>query len=134
VIDARARLDAAAREGLALRRALLEEAARAVERHAPLHRLGRDRQQVDDLLRRGERAVAGATLLRRATLDGLAARLGALSPRATLARGYAVVRREADGQVLTGPAQAPSPTRLRITLRDGELLADTAPTAEEDRP
>lgn len=134
VADARARLDAAALEGLAQRRAQLDEAARAVERHAPLRRLDRDRQQVDDLLRRAERAVVSATQLRRATLDGLTARLGALSPQATLARGYAVVRRATDGQVLTSAAQAPPPTRLQITLRDGELLADVVPSAAEERP
>jgi exodeoxyribonuclease VII large subunit len=133
VLDARARLDSAALDALAQRRMLLDEAARTVERHAPLRRLRDDRQSVDDLLHRAERAVASATQLRHATLGGLTARLGALSPQATLARGYAVVRRAADGLVLTSPAQAGPQTRLSITLRDGELLADAQP-AEEKRP
>lgn len=130
VDDARARLYDTVTDTLALRRGLVADAARTVERHAPLRRLGRDRQAVDDLARRVERAVVGATRLRRATLEGIAARLGALSPQATLARGYAVVRRAADGRVVTGPGQAPPPTRLQITLRDGELSADVVEPGE----
>ncbi len=128
--EARARLNAATAASLGLRREQLAEAARSVERHDPVRRLGRDRQQIDDLARRVERSLAGSTQLRRATLTGLAARLGALSPQATLARGYAVVRRAADGQVLTSPGQATPPDRLRITLRDGDLLAETVAPAE----
>lgn len=129
--EALARVEASVADALALRRDRLAEAARAVERHAPMRRIGRDRQAVDDLARRVDRAVAAATQLRRATLDGLGARLGALSPQATLARGYAVVRRAADGQVVTGPGQAPPPARLQITLRDGEILADVVDPPEE---
>jgi exodeoxyribonuclease VII large subunit len=130
--DARARLDDALALALNQRRALLDDAARAVERHSPLRRLARDRQTVDELSRRVERAVAAATRLRRATLDGVGARLAALSPHATLARGYAVVRRAPDGAVVTAPGQAPAPTRLTITLRDGELHAESRDRPDED--
>jgi exodeoxyribonuclease VII large subunit len=117
---------------LGQRRAALDEAARGVERFDPVRRLGRDRQAVDDLARRVERAVQNGTRLRRATLDGLAARLGALSPQATLARGYAVVRRADDGTVVTAPGQAAPPALLSITLRDGELQARAVAPPEED--
>lgn len=59
------------------------------------------------------------------------ARLRALSPAATLERGYAIVRRT-DGQVvrLTGEVDAGDP--LRIRLADGEISATAAPaTAAE---
>jgi exodeoxyribonuclease VII large subunit len=129
--DARSHLHDLVTEGLATRRAQLADAARSVERYDPLRRLGGDRQQVDDLLRRVERAARNSTQLRHATLAGLAAKLMALSPQATLARGYAVVRRDDTGLVLTDPAQAAPPARLRITLRDGDLLAESVAPAEQ---
>ncbi|MEI7769889.1 MAG: exodeoxyribonuclease VII large subunit [Chloroflexales bacterium] len=124
VADARARLGLAAGDGLAARRADLEAATRRVEGTAPLRRIGQDRQRVDDLARRLSAQTARATELRRARLHGLSAQLAALSPHATLARGYAVVRHAASGRVLTRPGQAAPGDRLRITLRQGDLLAD----------
>jgi exodeoxyribonuclease VII large subunit len=52
----------------------------------------------------------------------LRSQLRALSPLATLERGYAIVQREHDG-VLTRPDQAPEGTVLRITLAAGRLAA-----------
>lgn len=56
------------------------------------------------------------------------ARLRALSPAATLDRGYAIVRR-ADGQVvrLTGEVGAGDPLRIRVA--DGEIAATVTPDA-----
>lgn len=60
---------------------------------------------------------------RQATRVGeLRGHLRALSPQATLDRGYAIVQRDHDG-VLTGPDQAPEGTPLRITLAEGVLGA-----------
>jgi exodeoxyribonuclease VII large subunit len=50
------------------------------------------------------------------------ARLRALSPAATLHRGYAIVRR-ADGQVVRAAGEATGGDRLRIRLAEGELAA-----------
>ncbi|MGR0318307.1 exodeoxyribonuclease VII large subunit [Agromyces sp. ZXT2-3] len=52
----------------------------------------------------------------------LRSQLRALSPLATLERGYAIVQRDHDG-VLTNPGQAPEGTGLRITLAEGRLAA-----------
>lgn len=131
--DQRLRLHGAMRQAIDERRYGLDNAALALDRLAPLSRIGRGRQQVDELSMRMQRALARRSELRAAELRGLAARLGALSPLAVLGRGYAVVRREADGQVLTAPGQAAPGQRLRVTLRDGELsvVPDQSP---EDRP
>ncbi|MGQ9925862.1 MAG: exodeoxyribonuclease VII large subunit [Chloroflexaceae bacterium] len=123
VASARDRLGAAVGAFLALRRDQVAQAVRLVERQAPLRRLDRERQQVDDLVRRLERSVSAAVQLRDVALAGLAGRLQILDPQATLARGYAVVRRTDTGRVLTDPLQAPLATPLTITLRDGELRA-----------
>ncbi|BDZ55879.1 exodeoxyribonuclease VII large subunit [Agromyces marinus] len=57
----------------------------------------------------------------------LRSQLRALSPLATLQRGYAIVQREHDG-VLTDPEQAPEGTALRITLAGGRLSASSRGT------
>jgi exodeoxyribonuclease VII large subunit len=91
-----------------LRSALAREAVRVVERA---------RQSLD---RDGERLARSPVLLlerKRAALDGLAGRLRALSPRATLERGYAVVRTE-EGVVRAAAALAPG-RRVEVELAAG---------------
>lgn len=58
----------------------------------------------------------------RVRVGELRSQLRALSPLATLQRGYAIVQRDHDG-VLTSPDQAPEGTSLRITLAEGRLGA-----------
>ena len=54
----------------------------------------------------------------------------ALSPAATLARGYAVLRRE-DGSVVRSPGQVTAGERLEAILAEG-TLAVTSGAAPED--
>ena len=63
-------------------------------------------------------------------LEHTRARVRALSPAATLDRGYAVVQR-VDGHVVRAPADAPDGTRLRLRVAGGELgaVARTPPPA-----
>lgn len=75
------------------------------------------------------RWVARGTELMERCIERQSARVGelrghlrALSPQATLDRGYAIVQRDHDG-VLTRPDQAPEGTPLRITLAEGRLGA-----------
>ena len=51
------------------------------------------------------------------------ARVRALSPQATLERGYAVVTRRADGSVVRGPDEAIGGTAVRVRRRRGEFDA-----------
>jgi exodeoxyribonuclease VII large subunit len=53
----------------------------------------------------------------------LLAQVEALSPAATLARGYAVVQRADDGSVLRHATQVQSGDALRIRLAHGEVGA-----------
>jgi exodeoxyribonuclease VII large subunit len=61
---------------------------------------------------------------RQSTLAASAGRLNALSPLATLERGYAVARGE-DGATLTSAAQFAEGTSFTLRLRDGEIDATT---------
>lgn len=90
---------------------------------SPVARLSRDRQQVDELVRRIGNRVLHSSQLRRAQLGGLQAQLNALSPLATLERGYAVVRR-ADGVVVISPSQVDAGEKVLITVRDGTIEAE----------
>ena len=80
---------------------------------------------VDQLRQAGRRALD--TELTRATAQSqrLAAQLRALSPAATLDRGYAVVQR-ADGAVVRDPADVTAGDALRIRMARGELTATVA--------
>ena len=61
---------------------------------------------------------------RRARLQGAAGRLHALSPLATLARGYAVAR-DGEGRTLTSTSDFAPGARFRLLLGDGTISAVT---------
>ncbi len=95
-----------ARDGLA------RGAARSLERH-------RDR-----LVRAHDRLRAAPALLlerKRGRLEHAAAQLRALSPRATLERGYAIVR--ADNEVVRSTAAVSAGAPIRIDVADGSFGA-----------
>ncbi|TVQ85631.1 MAG: exodeoxyribonuclease VII large subunit [Chromatiaceae bacterium] len=160
----RQRLEAALRQLRLLHpRARLEQQAQRLDRLEQRlttvlsQRLGAVRRQRDDLTRRlhlatplthvrrvtallaalGGRLHRGAPARieqQRARLLRLAAALEALSPLATLARGYALVTRAADTKLVRGPAEAPVGTRLSIRLQQGTLAAtvDAAAASADD--
>jgi exodeoxyribonuclease VII large subunit len=59
-------------------------------------------------------------------LSHTVARLRALSPAATLQRGYAIVQRTADGAVVRDPAEVHPGDPLRLRVSGGELAARVA--------
>lgn len=59
----------------------------------------------------------------RGGLAAASAALAVLGPQATLDRGYAIVRRSADGAIVRAPEQAPGGTALRVRVAGGELPA-----------
>lgn len=120
----RQRLDLALSESIATRRRDITNAGDTLRQHNPAVRLPRARQQVDDLLRRAGARLNHAVALRRVRLQGLRAQVEALSPRATLERGYAVVRRSVDGVVVSRAAQVERGDQLAITLQSGHLVAE----------
>ncbi len=67
----------------------------------------------------GAAPLQGMLRERRAMLDGLAARLESVSPMRVLARGYVLVRDEADHAV-TASMPLASGQRLRLVFADGE--------------
>ncbi|HEY5629371.1 MAG TPA: exodeoxyribonuclease VII large subunit [Candidatus Limnocylindrales bacterium] len=97
---------------------LLDRATRVVAR-----RLDTDRRTVAILAARPGRVVRGRLAASASSLAAVSASLAALDPDATLRRGYAIVRRSADGAILRVPADAPVGERLHISLAGGTLDA-----------
>jgi exodeoxyribonuclease VII large subunit len=73
------------------------------------------------LTRRAGRALAHDLALRRSGLSGFEARLAALSPLATLGRGYAIVRQEETGGIVRRVGQVRAGDRLTVQVQDGEF-------------
>ena len=78
------------------------------------------RQRSADLLDRGHRSLVARTARERTGLGGLADALRALSPSATLERGYAVAHM-ADGAILRDPAQVAAGDPLTVTVARGTV-------------
>ena len=98
----------------------LQSNVQNLERHSPLARILRDRQRVDDAIGRGERALRQGANLLRANLDGMQAKLIALSPARVLERGYAVVSK-AGGDVVSSRDQVREQEALTVRVSDGRF-------------
>jgi len=86
-------------------------------------RLSRDGSRLEQLGSRGPAVIESRLARARAGVTAAAAALAVLAPQSTLDRGYAIVRRTADGAIVRDPAAAPAGTRLRLIVARGELPA-----------
>ncbi len=84
----------------------------------PQRRLLNDRQRMDALAIHLEQAMHYHLLQVSGRLALLQARLSAVSPEGTLARGYAIVR-DAQGKIVRSAAEVRAGDRLHIKVRDG---------------
>jgi exodeoxyribonuclease VII large subunit len=93
--------------------------------HSPLTRIARDRQATLDQTARGRLALEGHLRSLGEQLAGRRLQLAALSPRATLERGYSVVT-SGDGTVVRSAADVAAGDALAIELQDGTVDATAA--------
>jgi exodeoxyribonuclease VII large subunit len=98
----------------------LERSRRALTRGAE-RVLERQREQLRATHERLQRAPRLALERRRASLEHAAARMRALSPQATLGRGYAIVRRE--GRIVREAATLARGDRVDVQLATGDFEA-----------
>jgi exodeoxyribonuclease VII large subunit len=104
--------------------------------HSPLARIARERQATVDHATRARLALEGHLRTLGEQLAGRRLQLAALSPRATLGRGYGIVRTE-QGQVVRSAAGVRVGEGLAIELADGTVDAATTGvrvTAPADTP
>jgi len=138
------RLRQAAGRALSDRRSVLNNEARALEANHPAAQLAAERERIGVLIDRAARVVgrrleierttlahssemlpalaAGRLGVARAELSRQSAALSALSPYATLERGYSIVRGP-DGAVLREAAQVAKGDEISVRLQRGELGA-----------
>jgi exodeoxyribonuclease VII large subunit len=125
------RLRSALRGNLLARQQRLETLSTRLWRENPRHRLEALCSRAAGLRQRLGSAIASSL----STLDqrlAIAARtLNAVSPLATLARGFAVVRR-ADGLLLRDAADAPPGTEIEASLAQGRLRATVTGTPKDE--
>jgi exodeoxyribonuclease VII large subunit len=104
----------------------LASLTRGVER-----RFGPPRQALDRAMSRLEQTTRSVVEERRARLGSSAARLEALSPLATLQRGYSVAR-TSEGRILRKVADLPSGARFELRVTDGTVAAEALGPVQEE--
>ena len=109
-------------DDLAARRAAVRSFVQLLALLSPRRLLDSDRQQVDGLAGRLERSVRRALDRQRGRLAIAGAGLSAVSPLATLARGFAIVR-DADGRLIRAVGEARPGATITIQVSDGTFGA-----------
>jgi exodeoxyribonuclease VII large subunit len=89
----------------------------------PKYQLERLQQRLDDTSALLQARMQHILSLRTERLRGVALRLHALSPLLTIARGFAVVRRDSDQSVVTSTQQVHPDDGLTIQVTDGHIHA-----------
>ncbi len=98
-------------------------AARDLQRLNPQFQLDRLRQRLDDTTELMQTRMEHILTLRGERLRGVAMQLHALSPLLTVARGYAVARRDADQHIVTSIQHVQPGDDLTIQVTDGHIHA-----------
>jgi exodeoxyribonuclease VII large subunit len=96
---------------------------RALTHLSPQARLNNDRQRIDGQTARLERAMANRLERARGRLRLAEVGLTAVSPLATLSRGYAIVW-GADGQIVRHAAEVAPGDRLSVQVSDGRFAVE----------
>ena len=104
-------------------RGRLEPSVSGLAARSPVRHLERATAELDGLRQRLHWASSRALERWQERLIRAITGLDARSPLATLARGYAIVTRLPDGQILRAPDQAPPGTRIQARLAKGLLNA-----------
>jgi exodeoxyribonuclease VII large subunit len=110
---------------LADARANLINMQRALRLLSPANQVAQSKLRVQEMGARLRSAALGSIGLAGAELRGLQGRLQAVSPLATLQRGYAIVQRKADGTVVRSVSDVTAGDELTIRVSDGEFEANT---------
>lgn len=118
--DALRRLHASWAQADQRRRAQLRHTAAVLHASRPQRRLSLLRERLQSLAPRPQAATVRALQKHALHLHGLARSLEAVSPLATVARGYAILQHK-DGRIVRSVDDAQSGERLDARLRDGLL-------------
>ncbi len=118
----RSHLRSGLRSHLEAKRRVLERLSQRSVLRRPQDRLDRAREDVARRLRQLIQSTRHVLDLKRADRDHVVARLDALSPLATLARGYSICRTLPDGRVIRGVDELARDARVEVILLRGEAI------------
>ncbi len=131
VYESRYRIWGSFRDDLIKRRHTLDLIGAALRRNSPRARVANARQHVDDLQIRAQATLNHDLALARTLLAGMSQTLQAVSPFEILARGYALVTRAENGQIVRSVGQTFPGDRLTIQVQDGVFPAQTSPPEQQ---
>ncbi|MFI4914107.1 MAG: exodeoxyribonuclease VII large subunit [Steroidobacterales bacterium] len=118
-----ARFAAAMRRQLGDERAQVEALQRRLRLAHPGTRMAQSSQRLDELEQRLQLALRARLRAAGARLESAVRALGAVSPLATLTRGFAVLTRAADGALITSADQLKVGEQFEARLSSGRLRA-----------
>ncbi|HEX6480693.1 MAG TPA: exodeoxyribonuclease VII large subunit [Ktedonobacteraceae bacterium] len=101
----------------------LARTGRDLQRQNPQYQLDRLHQQLDDTTALLQARLQHILSLRGERLHGVALQLHSLSPLLTIARGYAVVRRDTGNALVTSTQQVQAGDTITIQVTDGLIHA-----------
>jgi exodeoxyribonuclease VII large subunit len=134
LVDLRQRLGLLALAHVEQARDALAGTRRDLLRASPQARIEAGRQRVDDAVRALTGQIEHALELRRERLRGTALQLHSLSPLLTIGRGFAIVRREPGGEIVTSVAQVAAGQGLSVRVSDGTFAAVAGPRLDHAEP
>ena len=114
---------------LSVKRGSLQQLEPRLDRSRP--DLDSLRMHIDELLKRAATQLKHNLAVKVERLEGLRLRLESLSPLDTLRRGYAVVQRLCDDEVVSAAAQVNPGDPIAITLSRGGLEAEVTSTQKD---
>lgn len=103
------------------KRRALQYRAQVLRRFSPQARIDSYRQRIDDLMRSALAGLKHRLALARERLRTLDSQLQALSPLATLERGYAITRHLGTGRVVRSITQIVAGDRVEVRVSDGQF-------------
>lgn len=125
------RLRQALRNRLERERLQLNSLATLLRARTPINRLRERSQQLQNLAQRLRLAMALCLQTASQRTRHSSAKLHALSPLATLGRGYAILRRSSDGMVLRRASQATVGESVEALLNEGTLYCEIRAVATD---
>ena len=101
----------------------LESYGDRLHAHQPVEKLRFRMQQLDDIEKHIRVAMQSGLSAARSRWENIVMALKALDPRAVLQRGYAIVYRQPDGQVIKSIGDVQEGNAIAVELRDGRFGA-----------
>jgi exodeoxyribonuclease VII large subunit len=99
----------------------VERTQHDLERVSPRRLIEQRRQQLDDSMERLQTRMGHMISLRAERLRGITLQLHSLSPLLTIARGYAIVRRDDNQKIVSQVGDAQPGDHLTIQIQDGNI-------------